>query len=231
MELVSIDQLRIPNDTTAIPRLRSEAFLVSEYAAAMRVYGGWGDFPPATCDQEKLILDGVTRVLAALQADVAEVPIETRECADDGERLLVAIEANSTHGKRWSAKDTTNLVILADRMGVETGPLARALRVTVDRVERVPVTTVIRGKTEERVYAKRAARKAVMGRVLTEQEHGVMRAIQTPLLADRLLLDLLRLHELDALPALNPESFQTVLAARAILDEWIARDEHALEAV
>jgi hypothetical protein len=231
MDVVPVDQLRIPNETTAIPRLRSEAFLVSEYAAAMRLYSGWGDFPPVLIDQENLILDGVTRVLAALDAEVAEAMVEVRKCKNDGERLLAAVAANSMHGKRWSSKDTTNIVILADRMGVETGELARVMRVSVERVERVPITTVSRGKTEIRVYAKRAARRSVMNRVLSEREYSVMRSIATPLLADRLLLDLLRLHELDALPVLNVESYATVLAAKTILDEWLARDGHALEAV
>jgi hypothetical protein len=231
MDVVPVDQLRIPNATTAIPRLRTESFLVSEYAAAMRLYGGWGDFPPILCDQDNLVLDGVTRVLAAIAAEVDQAHVEIQVCENDGERLLLAVGANSAHGKRWSVKDTTNIVILADRMGVNERELASVMRVSIEHIERVPITTVSRGKTEIRVYAKRAARRAVMGRVLTEHEHAVMRSIATPHFADRLLLDLLRLHELNALPTLNPESFQTVVAARSILDEWIDRDGHALEAV
>lgn len=234
MPLVPVDKLRLPNETTLIPRLREDPYLVTEYAAAMRYYGGWGDFPPAVCDQEYLVLGGVTRVLAALEADVDKVKVTIVECESAADRLLVAVADNAVHGKRWSSKDAVNLALLAERMGVTASDVAIALRVRVERVERVPVTTVVRrsnGKSfEEKVYLKRAVRAALRNRVLSEQEEAVMARITTPNSADLLLLDLLRIGSLDALPPLNAESYRSLVAVQQVLTDWLARDAHLLGA-
>jgi hypothetical protein len=106
------------------------------------------------------------------------------------------------------------------------------LRVKVERVERVPITSVLRTRTdrEEKVYAKRAVRNVVRGRVLTEHEEEVMLQLTTPNKADVLLLDLIRLHALDALPPLDTDSRRNLLRAQRVLEEWLERDEHLFEA-
>jgi hypothetical protein len=232
MELVPIDQLRLPNDDTEIPRLRYEPYLVSRYAAAMKLYEGWGDFPPAVTDQEWLALDGVHRIEAAYRAGVTMVPVEVEQCDDAATRLLVAARLNATHGAPWASKDITRVAILAERVGLPMSELAVALRVKVERVERVPITSVLRTRTdrEEKVYAKRAVRNVVRGRVLTEHEEEVMLQLTTPNKADVLLLDLIRLHALDALPPLDTDSRRNLLRAQRVLEEWLERDEHLFEA-
>jgi ParB-like chromosome segregation protein Spo0J len=237
MPKVAIDKLRVPNSDTEIPRLRQEAYLVSEYAAAMRLYDGWGDFPEIACDQDYLVLDGVHRVLAAQAAGVAKVDARIIACETPAQRLLVAAELNARHGKRWESKDVARLAILADRYGVEAESLATAMRVRVERIERVPVTTVVRKSLkasepdrEERIYAKRAARWAIQGRTLTEAQEQVVKSLTTPNTADKILSDLIRLHELDALPPLNEDSYRDLLAVQEILSVWATRDQHLLEA-
>jgi len=232
--LISLSQLRLPTHETAIPRLRDEPFLVNEYAQAFRLYDGWGEFPPIVVDQEMLVLSGVHRTLAAIEAGLDEAEAEIRECGSDAERLLIAIEENARHGKGWSTKDRTRIVILAERMGIETTEIAHALRIRVEKVQRIPVTTVARrrnGQTEEvRVYAKQSVRASVRGRLLTEREAQLMASISTPHPADTLLVDLLRIDELDALPVLSQDSAQTVVRSIEILSRWLERDRHALEA-
>jgi len=232
--LVAIDKLRLPNETTGIPRLRDEPFLISEYAAAFRYYGGWGEFPPITADQDMLILDGATRYLAAVQADVDEVEVEIIECENDQQRLLVAAGSNAQHGKRWNSKDITAIALFADRIGVEPDELARVMRVRVERITRVPVTTVVRrkGKTEkeERIYSKAAVRFALRDRILTEAQEQTMRKISTPNMADRILLDLIRIDTLDALPELNIDTAASVATVQEILARWLERDAHLLSA-
>lgn len=232
--LLPIDRLRLPNETTPIPRLRDEPYLVSEYAAAFRYYGSWGEFPPVTVDQDMLILDGVTRYLGAVEADIDEAEVEVIECDSDAQRLLIAAEANAQHGKRWNNKDVTTIALLADRIGVEPAELARAMRVRVERVTRVPVTTVARRrdgkKVEERTYAKAAVRFALRDRVLTEAQEATMLSITTPNTADRILLDLLRIDTLDALPELNPDTYTNALAVQEVIARWITRDAHLLKA-
>ena len=234
VELVPVDRLRLPNDSTIIPRLRSETYMASEYAAAMRLYGGWGEFPPIVCDQELLVLGGVTRVQAAGIAGVDEVPVRVVECATAADRLLIAAADNAVHGKRWSARDITVIGLTAERVGLPVGELATAMRVKVERIERLPLTTVVRRgaggePVEERVYAKRAARHAVRGRVLSEEEE-LMRRLSTPNQADQILLDLIRLGQLEAFPPLTPEAAQNLLAVQELLAGWYERDRHLLEA-
>jgi ParB-like chromosome segregation protein Spo0J len=232
MTLIPIDQLRLPNDETAIPRLREEAYLISRYVAAMRLYDGWGEFPEVTVDQENLVLDGVHRVEAALRTDIVQVPANVVECETDAERLLLAAELNATHGAPWSSKDITKVAILAERFGVEASDLASVMRVKVERIERVPITTVIRKTTnrEEKVYAKKAVRGALRGRVLTETEEEVMLQLTTPNKADTLLLDLIRLDALDALPQLDHDSRRNVVRVQSLLQTWLERDEHLFDA-
>lgn len=234
MPSVPIDRLRLPNDETEIPRLREEPYLVSEYAAVMRLYDGWGDFPPVICDQEFLVLDGVHRTLAAIEVGISKVPYKTMECADAAERLLAAASFNSQHGKRWTSKDITKVTLFAERIGVSSDVLAQAMRVRVERIERVPVGSVLRRKNgeevEERIYIKRAVRFAMRDRVLTESQEAMMESLTTPNLADALLLDLIRIAALDALPQLNVDSYKNVLAVQALLDGWVRRDEHLLGA-
>lgn len=233
MPTVPTSTLTLPDETTAIPRLRFEAFLVSDYAAAMRFYGSWGDFPPAIVDQDGLVICGVHRVMAAIEcgfdAKVKTVPFDNPQ-----DRLLYAASDNATHGRKWSTKDLTHVVLLAERFGIPSGTVAEAMRVKVEKVERVPVTSVIRkttkGNVEEKTYVKRGVRHALRGRVLDENEEQTMRELTTPNLADKILLDLLRLDRLDALPELNPDSYKAAIAVQAMLDRWIERDRHLLEA-
>lgn len=231
MALVAIDRLRLPNDETLIPRLRDEPYLVSEYAAAMRVYDGWGAFPAVETDQDGLVLSGVHRVLAATEVGISRVPVKRHECTDAAERLLIAAAGNALHGRRWSTKDIVKVALFAERIGVPQGQLARAMCLSETKLQRIPVTTVMRrGTTEERIYAKRAVRHAVRGRVLSESEERVMLDLTTPNLADAILLDLLRLGELDALPTLDVDSYRSVTTAIELLTGWLARDSHLLEA-
>jgi hypothetical protein len=58
-----------------------------------------------------------------------------------------------------------------------------------------------------------------------------MLRISTPHQADELILDLLRLAELDALPALDISTFRDVERAISILQGWLDRDQHLLVAV
>jgi hypothetical protein len=231
MTLVAIDRLRIPNDETAIPLLREDTYLVSEYASAMRLYGGWGDFPSILCDQEYLVIGGVTRVLAARVAEVAKVPCNIQAFEDAGARLLAAAADNAQHGKRWESRDVARIGILAERFGVETEALAQAMRVTTRRIERVPVVTVMRGRgkeaVEEKLYAKRAVRPRA-GRLMTEREAAVMDKLGSPHAADRLLEDLIRLDELGVLPPLNAESHRIVVTAQRVMANWLERDAHLL---
>lgn len=242
VELVPIDQLRLPNDETAIPLFRHDPYLIAEYAAAMRLYEGWGEFPPIVTDQEFLVLSGCTRVQAALASGlVALVPTDVVECDDDSQRVLIASEGNATSGQRWARKDLTKIALTAERVGLPTDQLARALRVKVERIERLPITTVRRygaataatdrTEWEERVYAKRAVRQAVRDRVLSAEEEAVMRSITTPNTADLILRDLLRLDRLNALPVLTRDSYRDARAVLGVVDAWLERDRHLIEAV
>src|SRR5262245_28631359 len=199
MPQVAVSSLVIPNEETVIPLLRHDQFLVSEYATAMRhVYGGtWGDFPSIKIDQDNLVLCGVHRVLAAQEVGVRRAPAERVKCETPAERILIAAGDNATHGARWRHQDVANLALVAERFGVPKDMLATSLRVPVTKIERIPVTTVARrteaGMVEERVYVKRGVRSFVKDRVLSEAEEASMRSIATPLPADRLLVQILRL--------------------------------------
>ncbi|MCR4338790.1 MAG: hypothetical protein NUW01_02770 [Gemmatimonadaceae bacterium] len=228
-KLIAIDRLRVPNDETILPRLREDGYLVSEYVAAMQVYDGWGEFPPIVTDQDLLILDGVTRILAGQRAKITKVPVIIEKCETAGERLLVAARGNASNGKRWDHQAMTRMTILAERFGVDVGDLAIALHVPVSRIERVPISTITRNGISEKVYTKRAVRPQLRGKELTEAQVGLMRQITTPNPANRILKDLLRLAELDALPALDEGSHRDLLRVRMVLDEWEARDAHLLE--
>jgi hypothetical protein len=235
MASVRIADLTIPNDETLIPSLRNERYLVSEYAQAMRLYGSWGEFPEGIIDQDGLVLDGVHRVLAAQEAGITQGKMRRVHCDTAAERLRIAAASNAKQGQRWSNKQIANLALVAERVGLPVEDLASDLGVPPEKIMRIPMVGVVRitqeGPAERKVYAKKAARPGLRERVLSEEEAEIMRQITTPNPADKILLDLIRLHQLDALPELNPDSYRNVLAVQQILTEWEARDQHILEAV
>lgn len=234
MPTVAIDRVRIPNDETLLPLLREEVFLRNEYRQAFIAYGGWGDFPPVTVDQDYLILDGVTRILAAQEAGVSEVEVLVVNCSTVEERLRIAARGNATHGKRWESRDIVKLANLADRFGIPRDELASDLRIPVTKIERIPVATAIRTtvsgeKERELVYLKRPVRQALSGRELTPRQEWLMEELSTASMADVVLADFVRLANLEALPTMNEKSRETAEAAKVAIDEWIARDQHLLE--
>lgn len=234
MPEIPIIDLTIPSDDTVIPRVRIDTFLQSEYRQAFLAYGGWGDFPPITVDQNYLVLDGVTRVLAAESADIDKAKAKLINC-DDAERLLIVAQSNATHGKRWEPRDIVILTNLAERFKVDPKDLAGALRVPISRIERIPVATVQKetvggGNERERIYVKRSVRSALAGRVITERQAAMMDALSTPNAANLVLEDFLRLAELGALPPLDPGILEVIENVREQLDLWVARDDHLLTA-
>lgn len=153
---VTISSLRFPSDDE-IPQRRNP-WLKNRYVQAMRVYGGWGEFPPILVDQTGLVLGGRHRVEAAHELGIDEIPVLVRECADDKERLLVAAEDNATHGEPWSAQDFARICVAAERLRIVPVEIARRLRVSEKKVVTVPVITVARrNETARRAATLRAA--------------------------------------------------------------------------
>jgi len=124
-------------DTSLYPRHDVSEVHVCQLADALKA---GESFPPILIDSKTLrIIDGVHRWKACIKhfGDATSIECETEKFGSEQEMFLRAIEANTAHGLRLTPFEQTRVITLADEKRINREDLARVLRITVDRIERV----------------------------------------------------------------------------------------------
>lgn len=134
-------------DETIYPRNMINEIHVNEIAEALRM--GMILPPPVIDKKTNRIADGWHRVRSHIKVEGEETTIDcdVREFKSDKELFLFAIEANATHGLRYNAIEQTKCILRAEEMGITREIVAKAMKITVEKAEKIILTKV--GITKE----------------------------------------------------------------------------------
>lgn len=171
VERVAVVAIRVNGGTQMRAGLNAET--VSEYAAAMLEYGGWGKFEPVEVYHDGAtywLADGFHRVAAAKEAGI-ELAAAKVHAGDQRKAILHAAGANADHGLRRTNADKRRAVEVLVRDPVwqtwSDSAIAKACKVdpkTVANVRQLLVSTMeIHSESE---------RQTTDGRVMNTENIG-----------------------------------------------------------
>jgi hypothetical protein len=136
--------------------------------------------PPIVIDAKtKRVVDGFHRVLMWLRKYRDDpnhtIEVVVKSYSSESEILLDAIRYNANHGRTLTRYDRTHCILLADQLHVETGELASALSMTIEKIGELKVNrvgTLHVGKTTEPIPLKRTIRH-MSGRTMTKHQKEI----------------------------------------------------------
>jgi len=122
------------------------------------------------------IVDGIHRERATRRAfgDDAKIRVELYTYESEAELLLDAVRLNACHGRNMTTSDRAHAILLAGRLKAPVEDLARALNITVERMEEIKTTLTIKVEdTRQRIPLKMPIR-FMTGRELTKKQAAVV---------------------------------------------------------
>lgn len=176
-EFVNVEAASLVVDLTLYPRLQVDGTHVSRLAEAIRA----GEtLPPVLAEvTDHRVVDGVHRVKAALRAGGlgARISVQFREYADDAERFMAAVDANSRHGRGLCTVDRVHSLIRGQQLGLTDTQLSRVMGVTVERIGELRCTRVAIGPDGEDQAVKFGERHLGGTRLDNAQLIGMRRSV------------------------------------------------------
>lgn len=133
--------------------------------------------PPIVADAKtKRIVDGFHRSRAArrVYGEEAVVDVELREYATEAELLVDAIRFNSCHGRTMASADRAHAIILADRLKAPSEALAKALNITVERVETIRKTLTVRVEDSRKRVPLKMVIRHMSGQELSKEQAEIV---------------------------------------------------------
>ena len=133
--------------------------------------------PIIACRKSKRIVDGFHRRRAHIRAmgsDDVEVEVEFIDYSNEAELLLDAIRRNSAHGRGLGTADRMRALIMAERVGLDDGRIAKALNVKVEKLAETRKMFVVRIEgTRQKAVLKMPIRHLSGGSVTKAQAEAI----------------------------------------------------------
>lgn len=202
-------------DLAVYPRSCVYSGHVAEIEEALRA---GADLPPPVIDAaSKRIVDGFHRVraLRRLLGPDAEIDVEVRRYASDGELFLDAIRLNAGHGRRMSSFDVARCARIAEELAIDLDQVATVLSVRPERLGQIRAVKEAVTVEGARVPIRRGLAH-LAGRTLSPRQVQAARSIggQTPLYHANQLIELLAS---DSLPVEDAALLDRLAVLRELL--------------
>lgn len=163
-------------DHTVYPRHEIDATTVRDLVRAL---DAGVNLPAIIADRKtRRVVDGFHRVQAALRHEgaEAEIAVEWRDYATDGELFLDAVRLNAGHGRKLSPFDKAHCIVVAATFQVDETLLATAMSITPEYLGNIRMRKTALGPDDHLMPIKRSAVHLAQGHLAEGQVEGNRRA-------------------------------------------------------
>ena len=146
------------------PRYKPDNTVAVTYAEA---YKAGADMPAVVIDQHGRLIDGLHRLMAQDSQNAKEIEVKRVTVKDDADFFKRALEANASHGERYTHIDYANMIIKGKKLGIPLARIATLVHVTPGFLEVVSKDWFGKDNAGHPVALKRTIRH-MRGRTLTK---------------------------------------------------------------
>jgi hypothetical protein len=137
------------------------------------------DLPPIiVCEQSMRIVDGVHRWKAYQAMKAEEVPVEFRHYDTEADLFIEAVRLNAAHGSRLDGWDQTRCIHRAEELKITSDDIAAALRLPVDKAEKIRLARTAFDNKGKPVELKRDYVRKYQGRKIGKRAREAMEKSQ-----------------------------------------------------
>lgn len=126
---------KLVEDFTMYPRSQVDGTTVERYTDALK---SGSMFPAIRVDAKSMrIIDGFHRVAAHKKAGLKEIDAFLEKPRGESDFYRRAVAANNMHGRPYSKWDHKRIIARAKELGIKTSDIAIALRLPLDRLDKL----------------------------------------------------------------------------------------------